>query len=272
MTQTIGFIGLGAMGGPMAERLVDRGFAVVSCAHRRRETIERLARKGLEELADTSAVGARSDLLLSIVFDEPQSDRVLRGPEGALAAMKPGGVVLVMSTVSPGYCRELAEEASARGLALLDCPVSGLVKGAKEGTLTLMLGGDPAAIEPHRGALEVLGAVCSCGEVGMGQVMKVANNAMAIGTWVLLTEVRDMVRARGMEIDHFMSILNQSSGRSFVSENFRFPPTRIALPAMPKKDLSICLDVAAEEGVSMPVLREIVDGGSADRRRDGTPT
>ncbi len=271
MSQTIGFIGLGAMGAPMAERLVERGFPVVSCAHRRREAIERLAPKGLEEVADPHDVGARSDLLITIVFDEAQTDAVLRGPEGALAAMKPGGVVLVMSTVSPGYCQALAEEASSRGLALLDCPVSGLTKGAEEGTLSLMLGGDPAAIEPHREALEVLGTVCPCGDVGMGQVMKVANNAMAIGTWALLMEVRDMVAARGMGIDHFMSILNRSSGQSFVSEHFRFPRARIALPAMPRKDLSICLDVAEQCGISMPILREILDPGAAEARTTGSP-
>ena len=256
---TVGFIGLGAMGTPMAERLVQRGHPVVTCAHRRREAIERLAAKGLVEVDGPAQAGARADLLITLVFDEPQTDAVLRGPDGALAAMQPGGVVLVMSTVSPRTCQELAAEASERGLALLDCPVSGLVKGAEDGTLTLMLGGDIAAIEPHREILDVLGTLCPCGDVGMGQVMKVANNAMAIGTWALLMEVRDVVAARGMDVDHFMSILNQSSGRSFVSEHFRFPPGRIALPAMPRKDLGICLDVARECEVAMPILREIVD-------------
>ncbi|MEM7413125.1 MAG: hypothetical protein AAF430_23045, partial [Myxococcota bacterium] len=69
---------------------------------------------------------------------------------------------------------------------------------------------------------------------------------MAVGTWALLMEVRDMVKAHGMDLDHFMSILNQSSGRSVVSEQFRFPPSRIPLPAMPQKDLGICRDIAAD--------------------------
>ena len=253
----------------MAERLVERGIPVVSCAHRNREAIETLAAKGLEEVANPAEVGARSNLLAVLVFDEAQVEAVLCGADGAMAAMKPGGVVLVMSTVSPAFCRRLAAEAATRDLTLLDCPVSGLPVGAKAGTLTLMLGGDAAAVEPYREALEVLGTLCPCGDVGMGQVMKVANNAISIGTWALLTEVRQMVEARGMELDHFMSILNQSSGRSFVSEQFRFPSKPIPLPAMPIKDLSICLDVAAEVGLALPILREIVHPSAPDDPRHG---
>ncbi len=256
---TIGIIGLGAMGGPMAERLVDRGYPVVSCANRKRETIERLAAKGLEEVPDPQEVGRRSDLLMSIVWDEEQNDRILRGPKGALAAMKPGGAALLMSTISPEYCQELSREAAKLDLHVVDCPLTGLAAGAKNGTLNLMLGGDPAAVATYREALDVLGTIRPCGDVGMGQVVKLANNAVSIGTWALLMEVRDMVAARGMELDQFMSILNESSGASFVSKHFPFPPSRGPLPAMPKKDLSICLDVAKQCGVSMPIVKEIVD-------------
>ncbi len=259
---TIGFLGLGAMGAPMAERLLDAGYPVVSAPHRNREAFDRLGPKGLDEVDGPAAVGTASDLLCSLVFDEAQTDAVLRGRNGALAAMRPGSVVLVMSTVSPEYCRALAAEAAASEVTVLDCPLSGQPAGAEAGTLTLMLGGDGVTIERFAPALEVLGTVAHCGDVGAGQVMKLANNAMAIGTWALLMEVRDMVQATGMELERFMEILNQSTGRSFVSEHFPFPPSRVSFQPMPVKDLSLCLEVGDGPAVSMPIVRGILGPGT----------
>lgn len=258
--QTIGVIGLGAMGAPMAERLIDAGYHVVSCANRNREAIERLAEKGLTELADPSAVGAASNLVISVVFDEEQNDLVLR--DGVLPTMRPGGTVLVTSTVSPQYCQGLAAEAAERNLDVLDCPLSGMPAGAQAGALTLMIGGNTDVIDRWRPALEVLGTVAPCGDVGMGQVMKVANNAMALGTWSLLMEVRELVQQQGMDLSRFMDILNQSSGRSFVSENFPLPPQRVPLPPMARKDLGIFLDLAASADTDAPMVTRCVEAGS----------
>ena len=261
---TVGIIGLGAMGAPMAGRLLDAGVDVVSCANRNRDTIERLATKGLRELDDPKAIGAKADLLLSVVFDEDQTDTVLRGSDGALATMRSDTVALIMSTVSPDYCRALSTEAAERGVTVLDCPLSGMPTGARDGTLTLMLGGDEKAIAHHADTLEVLGTIAPCGEIGMGQVMKVANNAMAIGTWAMLMEVRDAVAGHGMDLDRFMSILNQSSGRSFVSEHFPFPPNRVPLPAMAIKDLSICLHLAAAASQDVPIVERVLESGTPE--------
>ena len=258
---TIGIIGLGAMGAPMAERLVDAGFDVVSCANRNRDAIERLAQKGLRELDHPKAIGAEADILLSVVFDEQQTDAVLRGPEGALSTMGTDTLVLIMSTVSPEYCRALAAEVADRGVTVLDCPLSGLPAGAEAGTLTLMIGGDEATVTDYANVLEVLGTIAHCGDVGMGQVMKVANNAMAIGTWAMLMEVRDVVAGHGMDLDRFMGILDQSSGRSFVSEHFPFPPGRVPLPPMAVKDLSICLGLAAGATQELPIVERILESG-----------
>ena len=154
MRNTVGFIGLGAMGEPMAANLLGAGIDVVSCANRNREPLERLAESGLREVENVGAVGAEADVVMTVVWDEAQNDRVLRGPDGAMAAMAPGGVVIVMSTVSPTYCKELAAEAAESDITVLDCPISGMVKGAVDGTLTLMIGGDAADIERCRAVLE----------------------------------------------------------------------------------------------------------------------
>ncbi|MEM9563623.1 MAG: NAD(P)-dependent oxidoreductase [Actinomycetota bacterium] len=259
---TVGFIGLGAMGEPMAANLLAAGIDVVSCANRNREPIERLAAEGLREVADPTAVGAEADVLMTVVWDEDQNDRVLRGPDGAMAAMSPGGVVLVMSTVSPTYCKELAAEATTSGITVLDCPVSGMVKGAVDGTLTLMIGGDEADVERCRPVLEPMGTVSHCGPVGTGQVMKLGNNAISIGTFGLIMEVREMVAAQGMSLDTFMEFLNRSTGRSFVSENWPMPPKRITFSGMPVKDMRRGLAAGDDVGAAMPMLARLLEAGA----------
>ena len=101
--RTIGFVGLGAMGEPMVGRLLDAGFRVVSYVNRSREAMDRLTPKGLVEVANARELGEQSDVVMCCVFDEPQNDQVLRGEDGALAAMRPGSVVLLMSTISPTW-------------------------------------------------------------------------------------------------------------------------------------------------------------------------
>ncbi|MEO1063678.1 MAG: NAD(P)-dependent oxidoreductase [Actinomycetota bacterium] len=264
MVSTVGFIGLGAMGEPMAANLLRAGIDVVSCANRNREPIERLAELGLREVDGPAAVGAAADVVMTVVWDETQNDRVLRGREGALAAMSPGGVVIVMSTVSPTYCTELAAEAEATGIAVLDCPVSGMPQGAVDGTLTLMIGGAAEDVERCRAVLEPMGTVAHCGPVGTGQVMKLGNNAMAIGTFGLIMEVRDMVAAHGMPLETFMEFLNRSTGRSFVSERWPMPAGRITFSGMPVKDMRRCLAAAGDVGVTMPMLERLLEAGAND--------
>ncbi len=263
-TTTVGFIGLGAMGEPMAANLLAAGIDVVSCANRNREPIERLAESGLREVADPAEVGAEADVVMTVVWDEAQNDRVLRGPDGAIAAMRPGGVVIVMSTVSPTYCKDLAAEAAEHDISVLDCPVSGIVQGAIDGTLTLMIGGDADDVERCRGVLEPMGTVSHCGPVGTGQVMKLGNNAMSIGTFGLLMEVREMVAAQGMSLDTFMEFLNRSTGRSFVSEHWPMPPKRITFTGMPVKDMRRSLAAAEDVEAAMPMIARLLEVGADD--------
>ena len=160
-----------------------------------------------------------------------------------------------MSTVSPSYCRALREEAATRRVEVIDSPVSGLPAGAKAGTLSLMVGGAEGAIERCREALETMGTIRPCGDIGMGQIVKLANNAVVIGTLGLLLEVRELVQGHGMDFDDFKAILNESTGRSFVSENMPMPPRATTSMAMPSKDLSICLSAADDCGAAMPMVK-----------------
>ena len=256
---TVGIFGLGDMGEPIAARLLDHGFDVVSCAHRRREPFDRLVPMGLREVAGPKEVGAACDMLLSIVFDEPQNDAVLKGDSGAVAAMKPGSVVLLMSTISPSYCRQLAEECQGGSITVLDCPLSGLRKGAEDGTLSLLIGGDETKIETCREMLEVLGTVMPCGDLGAGQVTKLANNALFLCTVDLLFEVQELARGYGLDVGQFMANINRSTGRSFVSEIMPIQQQRRPKHAMADKDLGTCLQVAEQRGKAMPAVRRVFE-------------
>lgn len=117
-----------------------------------------------------------------------------------------------------------------------------------------MIGGTPENIEACRSALEVLGTIYHCGGVGSGQVVKLGNNAMVIGTMGLLLEVREMVRAQGVDFETFVSILNQSTGRSFVSENMPMPPSSTVPHPMAQKDVSKMLEASRQTGAEAPMI------------------
>ena len=257
----IAFIGLGAMGEPMAERLIDAGFTVTSCANRNRDAIERLAAKGLVECTTAGEAAKDADVFISIVFDEEQNDQVLRGDSGALAALSPGSTIVLMSTISPSYCQDLAKEATERGINVLDCPVSGRVEGAVAGTLTLMVGGDESVIARCAEVFSAMGNALRCGDVGAGQLTKVANNTLFISTFALLQELREVIESYGMDFKQFIEVLNQSTGRSWVSENVGIPRQRVALPEMPIKDLGIGRDLASELSIDVPLIKQVLEHG-----------
>lgn len=265
--RTIGFIGLGAMGEPMVANLLDADFSVVTCVNRNRRPVDRLTPKGLIELSNPNEVGAQADVLMCCVFDEAQNDQVLRGDQGALAGMRGGSIALLMSTISPDYCQSLAGEAASKNIRVLDCPLSGRVQGAVDGTLTLMVGGREDDVADCGDVLSPLGTVMRCGEIGSGQVMKLANNAIVLTTFSLLLEVREMVASYGMDLDNFMSILNRSTGRSHVSESFPMPKGRLKMVGMPAKDVSTCLRLAEKLEVSLPIVQECYNAGLAEAKK-----
>lgn len=253
MTPVIGFIGLGDMGEPMAGRLLEKGYKVVSSINRRRDAIDRLKPKGIAERATPREVAAECDILISIVVDQEQTERVLRGPDGAIAALRPGCVIILMSTLSPAYCQALAAE--MKGIDVIDCPVSGGPMGAAKGTLALIAGGEPSAIERCRPALETMGTVFTCGAVGMGMVAKLANNAVGLMTVPLVKEARAMAAGYGMNMDALMAVMRAGTANSFIVqswswiETYEEKGTPVAL-----KDLRLFQEAAGLRGAPTPML------------------
>ncbi len=252
--RTIAFIGLGAMGMPMARRLLQSDFAVRSCANVRRAAIDELKHEGLVEVDSPAAAAAGADATIVMVRDEPQTDTVINSKDGVLAAMTPGSILVLMSTLSPSYCIALSKKAEDTGIALLDAPVSGLPARAAQGSLTLMVGGDGGAIERFQPAFDALGTIHPCGGIGMGMVAKLANNLAGIGTLALVCEATAFAKAHGMEPATLLQIMAGSTGDSFAVRNWDMVKTLWPdLRELAIKDLMLCCEAANEAGVTMPL-------------------
>jgi 3-hydroxyisobutyrate dehydrogenase len=251
----IGFIGLGDMGEPMAARLLDAGFTVSSCAHRRRQAVEKLKQKGLIERPDPAAVAEDADILITVVLDKSQTDQALHGPNGALSNLRDGATIIVMSTLDPDYCRTLAETLQSRGIDVLECPVSGARPRAENGTLVLIAGGDAAVIERCRPVLEPMGTIHFCGGFGAAMAIKLANNVVAIGTFAILLEVRAIARAYGADMAALMAVCRNGTANSFVVQAWDWIAANLETgSAILSKDVALCRAAAAVKQVPTPVI------------------
>jgi 3-hydroxyisobutyrate dehydrogenase-like beta-hydroxyacid dehydrogenase len=260
----VGFIGLGDIGMPMARRILDAGYQVASCAHRRREAMETLKASGMIEAGSPLEVARQSEILITMVVDEQQSDTVLRGTSGALAGLSPDSTVIVMSTVSPGYCEALAGEAAKAGIGVLDCPVAGGRPRAEQGDLTLICGGDMPIVEKCRPVLETMGRISYCGAIGMGQVVKLANNGLVASQFASIQEVLQMAAAHGMDLEVLMDVIGRSTGASWVLENWSYlEPRWKHIGPMARKDVLLLLDAVKAKQIDTPLIEAA--RGTAER-------
>lgn len=272
--ETIAFLGLGAIGRPMARRLAER-FPGVIVWNRTAERAESLARESTATAAPTLADVARGADVVITCF--PTSRDVVSVLDAGLeAALRPGTVLVDCTSGDPATSRRIAERLSARGVAFLDAPVSGGTSGAEAGTLTVMCGGDPAILDRVRPALEAFGAkIVHCGAVGAGHALKSVNNAL-LAVHVLSTAegLAALVRA-GVRADVALDVINASSGRSNASMNLF--PERVLTRAFPRtfrlalldKDAGIAAGVAREHRVPAPLLQLAADLMTAARNALG---
>lgn len=254
---TLGFVGLGVMGGRMAKRLLDAGHAVVGY-NRTREKARWLAETGLRLAGSPREVAAASDVVFMMVTDGAALDAVTRGPEGLLAGLRPGAVVVEMSTVSPAAVRALGAEVTARGAALLDAPVSGSPATLEAGQLSFMVGGEAAALERARPYLLAIGpTITHVGEIGLAKAMKIAINQvlpvqmLAFSEAVLLAEKSGISRERAVE-----ALLKSVAASPMVKYR---GPFVLGMPAeawfdvgMMQKDLELALELGRTTGVPLP--------------------
>ena len=255
--QTIGFIGLGIMGRPMAGHLLKAGYAVVTSDHRKAPPNDLVAR-GLKTVTGHAAVARAADVVITMVPDTPQVEEVLFAPGGVAEGLTPGKLVIDMSSISPIATREFAARIEALGCAYLDAPVSGGEVGAKAASLTIMVGGREDAFERARPIFEKLGKnITLVGENGVGQTTKVANQIVVALTIEAVAEALVFAAKAGADPAKVRQALMgglaasrilEVHGERMVKRTFA-PGFRIELH---QKDLNLALEGARALGVALP--------------------
>jgi len=197
--ERIGFIGLGIMGRPMAGHVLDAGFTVTVWNRTRSKTTP-LVERGAAAAASPREVAAASDITITMVADTPDVLDVILGPQGVAHGVRPGSVVVDMSTISPAATREVARRLAERGAEMLDAPVSGGEKGAIDGTLSIMVGGKPEVFERVLPVFQKMGRqIVHLGESGAGQVTKACNQLVLSLTLLGVAEALTLARKAGVD-------------------------------------------------------------------------
>jgi 2-hydroxy-3-oxopropionate reductase len=251
--RTIGFIGLGVMGAPMAERLVQAGFEVTGHSRGRK------AVPGVQSATSVAEASRGADVVITMLPDSPDVAEVVLGPEGVLANAAPGTLLIDMSTIRPQTAREIAGAAAELKIDALDAPVSGGEQGAIEGVLSIMVGGASETVEKARPVLEHLGTtIVHVGPAGSGQLVKAANQLVVAGTIELVAEAIVLLESSGVDPAGGLRVLGGGLAGSTVLDRKgaamlerRFTPGfRVDLH---HKDLGIMLDAARESGTIVPL-------------------
>lgn len=214
-----GMVGLGNMGGRMCRRLVSAGYQIRGVD----ADPDRVIAAGAEPAGSLAGLSAGCDIIFLSLPDSSVIESVIRGPEGLLAAAREGQIIVDLSTADPASTRSLHDELAARGVRYLDAGISGGAAAAGKGTLTLMVGGDAAALETVRPLLATFSAhVHHLGASGAGHVTKVLNNFLNAVTLAATAEVMVAGKKAGLDLAQLLEVINTSSGVSFASLN-RFP-------------------------------------------------
>ena len=255
---TIGFIGLGIMGKPMARNLLKAGYTLV-VHNRSRGAIDELSKEGAQAATSSKEVTERSEIVITMLPDSPDVELVYAGDQGIFSGIKPGKLLIDMSSISPVSARKLAAEAEKRGGDMLDAPVSGGEAGAIGATLSIMIGGKTSAVERGMPIFQALGKnIVHVGEAGAGQVTKAANQ-MVVGTTIAIVgEALVLAKKAGVDpakvrqalLGGFaQSKILEAHGQKMLDRNFK-PGFRIRLH---EKDMKIALSTGSEYGVPLMV-------------------
>jgi 2-hydroxy-3-oxopropionate reductase len=273
LAETVGFIGLGIMGKPMAKNLMEAGYELV-VHNRSPEKAEELAAEGATAAGSPREVAEGCDVVITMLPDSPQVEEVLSGEGGVFEGVREGALIVDMSTISPVVTESLAAGAKEKGASLLDAPVSGGDVGAIEGTLSIMVGGSEEDFERARPLFEVMGkTVTHVGPTGAGQVTKAANQIVVALTIEAVSEALVLGSKGGVAPEKILDVLGgglagnkvmEVKREKFLSHTFD-PGFRSELH---HKDLGIALAAGREYGVALPVTA-VVDQMLLTMRRKG---
>ena len=280
MAETIGFVGLGNIGNPMAQRVLGAGFDLVAYDVRP-EALERLVEAGAQAADSPSAIASAARIICLSLPTSTQVEEVCLGPGGIAEGAAEGAIVIDLTSGNPPQTAAIGARLRKAGVDLIDVGVSGGVPGAEQGTLGIMVGGSVGAYEASLPVLEAIGSqVFHLGELGAGHLTKALNNFCSAASYLALSEAMTVATKAGLDPAKVLGAINASSGRSWASEN-RFPQFVLAddfssrggmATELMVKDLTNALASGKEQGVPMPVaglvqqlfvLSQAMHGGSA---------
>lgn len=221
MSMSVGFIGLGTIGEPMAANLLRKGFALTICPNRSMEPVERLRSQGAGVVTNPRAVAEQSQIIVTCVPDAPEVEAVCLGPQGIIRGARPGAIVIDCSTIAPMASQAVADALRERDIHMLDAPISGGPERAASGELAIMVGGPPEIFEQAGPVLRALGrSVTHVGPNGMGEVIKLANNAIIGSLMIGMSEALTMAVKAGGDIETIRDVIMQSSGANFILDKW----------------------------------------------------
>lgn len=251
----VGFVGLGNIGRPMAERIAASPFPL-TVFDVRHESVAALVEQGAFAATSLAALAERSDLVGVVVQTTEQVRDVVLGGDGLLSAMRPESIIAIHSTMSLKVIREIGERCAERGVVLLDAAVSGGDVGARAGKLTFMIGGDAATLDRCRPVFDHMAAnILLLGGLGAGQAGKLANNLLYNAGVVAAVESMRLAVAAGIDEDEAARLFAVSTGTNFTVSNWKRlmgerpdAETALRVAALRHKDVSLALAMAAELG------------------------
>lgn len=256
-TMHVGFIGLGIMGQAMSRNLHQAGYPV-TVWNRTASRMEEAKVWGAKVASSPEELAAASDVVITMVGDTPDVRAVVEGPKGVLAGAKEGMILVDMSTISPDATRKLAERVMEKGVRMLDAPVSGGDVGAKEGTLSIMVGGEEEVLRDVMPLFEVMGKnIVHCGPIGAGQTVKACNQIMCGLNLLGMVEALAFAKKAGVDLETMIQVTTQGAAGSWALSNLA--PRVIQGDLDPgfsvrfqQKDLRIVLEEA--DRVRLPLL------------------
>lgn len=254
--ERIGFIGLGIMGRGMTRNLLKAGHAV-TVWNRNAARMDEFIAAGAKSASSPSDLASRCDVILICVSDTPDVEQVLFGENGVSAGVKPGAIVVDHSTISPQKTAEMAKRLNAQGAAYLDAPVSGGSEGAKNGTLSIMIGGESVDVERALPILQAYGkTITHVGAQGAGQTVKLVNQILVVVNQLAASEALLFAQAGGLDLAKTIEAVKGGAAGSWMLANRG--PQMIARDFRPgftidlqQKDLRLVLESADEMGVPL---------------------
>jgi 2-hydroxy-3-oxopropionate reductase len=255
--QTIGYIGLGLMGKPMAKNIMEAGYSVI-VHNRSREVVQELVKQGAQEAHSPREVAERSQIVFTNLPDSPDVEHVALGQDGIIEGAHDGLIFVDNSTIKPASARMIAKKFSEKGVKCLDAPVSGGDIGAINGTLTIMVGGPKEAFQKVLPIFKALGkSITHIGEAGTGQITKCANQIMVAAQMVAMGELLILAKKAGASPEKVSEAIKGGAAQCWtldvktprLFDGNREPGFKAYMQA---KDLGIVMDTARQYGVPLP--------------------